>query len=487
MSEDDAVSTAARVRRGESSPGEEVANAIARVEALDGTLNVLVSERFERAMAQSEDALSGPFRGVPILVTDLRCEAAGEPYYAGMGLLARTGWTAETDAYLTGRLRAAGFVRLGRTNTPELGMTATTEPAAFGPTRNPWDHGRSPGGSSGGSAAAVASGMVPVAHGTDAAGGLRVPAAACGVVGLKPSRGRISLGPAVGESLGFVDTDGFITRTVTDAAAVLDAVAGSMPGDPCVAPPPRRPLTVAIARRPARVRVGLWREAPHGIATDPRCAAAAESAAGALAELGHEVEVVRPPALQEDGLAAAMLVRAQAAVAAELAGWERRLGRRIEAADVEPLTWALAEGGRARSALELHLSLDAFERAARGIASWCTTGHDILLSPTTPMPPAPLGTAMPADPAEALRDTTVAFAFTRPFNVTGQPAISIPVPWRAGGVPQGVQLVAAYGREDLLLGVAAELEHALPGPGSPPGPGVPPGAPSAPLGDGGGR
>lgn len=228
MSEDDAVSTAARVRRGESSPGEEVANAIARVEALDGTLNVLVSERFERAMAQSEDALSGPFRGVPILVTDLRCEAAGEPYYAGMGLLARTGWTAETDAYLTGRLRAAGFVRLGRTNTPELGMTATTEPPRSGRRATP--------GTTGARRAVRAADPRPPSPGH----GARRARDRCGRWPARPRRGlrcrgteavegRISLGPAVGESLGFVDTDGFITRTVTDAAAVLDAVAARCP------------------------------------------------------------------------------------------------------------------------------------------------------------------------------------------------------------------------------------------------------------------
>src|SRR3989440_1247169 len=248
LGDHDATALAGLIRAGEVRPLELVDAAIARIETLDPQLNSVIHRRFERARAEAAalgpgpDADAGPFAGVPFLIKDITCHQAGEPFHEGMRFLRDRQWRADSDSYLAARFRAAGLITVGRTNVPELGIVPTTEPVAYGPTRNPWDRSRSSGGSSGGSAAAVAAGLVPAAHANDGGGSIRIPASACGLVGLKPSRGRISFGPDFGEAAGGLVTDGVLTRSVRDTAAILDAIAGPMPGDPYAAPSPVRPF-----------------------------------------------------------------------------------------------------------------------------------------------------------------------------------------------------------------------------------------------------
>jgi amidase len=369
------------------------------------------------------------------------------------------------DTYLAARFRAAGFVFLGKANTPELGPVPTTEPLAYGPTRNPWDPSRSPGGSSGGSAAAVAAGLVPVAHANDGGGSIRIPASACGLVGLKPSRGRTSLGPDTGESWAGMVVEHVVSRSVRDTAAVLDCVAGYAPGDLYVAPPPARAWSEAVGTDPGRLRIGLHTRAPGGqVGVHRECVAAAEGAARLLESLGHHVEVSYPEALDDPAAGEAALAVVTTCTARDLAYWSERTGRTIGACDVEPMIWGLAEIGRSISAPDYVRAIDALHTLTRRTAAWWAGGFDLLLTPTLPEPPPTLGQfdATAEEPMRGFARGGEFVTFTLPFNVTGQPAISLPLHWNEAGLPIGVQLVAAYGCEDVLLRVAAQLEAAAP-------------------------
>src|SRR5437016_272221 len=278
----DATAQADLVRRRKVSPAELVQAAITRIERVDRELNAVIIPLFEKARAEAAGGAlpDGPFRGVPFLVKEIFAHTAGDPYHAGMKLLRRLGWVEREDTYLVTKFRAAGLVFVGRTNVPELGSLPTTEPDAYGPTRNPWDPSRSSGGSSGGAAAAVAAGLVPAAHANDGGGSIRIPASECGVVGLKPSRSRISFGPDLGEPLAGLAHEGVVTRSVRDTARLLDVLAGYEPGDPHTAPPPRRPFAAERGADPGRLRIGILVRLPGEIApTHPDCRAAAESAA----------------------------------------------------------------------------------------------------------------------------------------------------------------------------------------------------------------
>ena len=257
----DATGQAQLVRNGEVSPREVVEAAIERVEALNGELNAVIHPLFEKAL-ESEPA-DGPFRGVPMVIKDLVCTTAGDPHHEGMRFLRDLGWRADQDSWLAGRFRDAGFVFIGRTSTPELGILPTTEPEAYGPCRNPWDTSRSPGGSSGGSGAAVASGMVPIAHASDGGGSIRIPASACGLVGLKPSRGRVSMAP-LGDFASGLAIEHVVSRSVRDAAALLEWVADPPPGEPYVAPARTRAYPEEVGADPGRLRIGLMTQAPGG-------------------------------------------------------------------------------------------------------------------------------------------------------------------------------------------------------------------------------
>jgi amidase len=463
----DATAQAELVRRGKATPLELADAAIARIEKINPTLNAVIIPLFDKARAQavSPDLPQGPFRGVPRLLKDMVLRSAGDPYHAGMRFLKELNWVEPHDSHLAAQLRAAGFIFLGKTNTPELGTIPTAETVAHGATRNPWDPNRSTGGSSGGSAAAVASGMVPVAHGNDGGGSIRIPASECGLVGLKPSRGRVSLGPLAGEVWGGLAIEHVLTRSVRDSAAILDVISNPMPGDPYCAPPPLRSFASEVGATPGRLRVGLLTHAPaHTAETHPDCVAAAQDTARLLESLGHRVEDSYPPALDDGEVMAPWTTVVSSCIAWELDYWSERTGKTIVKDDVEPLTWAMAEIGRIFSAREYIAALQGLHAHGRRIASWWASGFDLLLTPTLGQPPPPLGSfpSTADEPFLSASRQTPFVTYTSPFNITGQPAISLPLCWNAVGLPIGVQLVAACGREDTLLRVAAQLEQARP-------------------------
>ena len=462
----DATAQAALVATGECKPTELVEAAIARIERLDPQLNAVISPQFQRARAEaaSTDLPRGSFHGVPILLKDLGAHLAGDPVYSGMAVLKDLDWRESGETVFAGRVREAGCLSLGRTNSPELGLAPTTEPASCGPSHNPWNLAHSPGGSSGGSAAAVAAGLVPAAHASDGGGSIRIPAAHCGLVGLKASRGRVSFGPDLGERWAGFSNEGFVTRSVRDTASLLDVVSGGVLGDPYAAAPPERPYADEVAVDPGRLRIGLLPVAPRDVATDAACIAAAHGAAELLASLGHEVEESSPEALQDPRAGSGFLTVVASSTAYALDACGEKIGRSLRPEDVEEITWAVAELGRANSAAQ-YIAAVAFNHAhSRRILGWWESGFDLLLTPTCAEPPPPLGrfVAASGNALEGFAKAIPFSAFTSPFNVTGQPAISLPLHWSDAGLPIGVQLVAATGREDLLVRVAAQLEQARP-------------------------
>jgi len=461
----DATAQAELVRRGDVAARELVDAAIARLERLNPQLNAVIHPALERARDAAAAPLpDGPFRGVPFLMKDIGGSEAGAPYHCGMRFLRDAGWIEREDAYLTRRFRSAGLVSLGRTNMPELALLPTTEPEVYGATRNPWNPTHSAGGSSGGSASAVAAGIVPAAHASDGGGSIRGPASMCGLVGLKPTRGRNSFGPALGERWSGFSVEFVVTRSVRDAAALLDVTAGAMPGDPYTAPPPRQPFASAVTSPPAPLRVGILRGAPRQVETHPECLAAVDRAARLLGDLGHHVEEAHPPALDEPEHVLAYVGIVSANVARAVEAWGQRVGRPAGERDVEPLTWVLAERGRAASATELLATIESVHAFGRRLASWWDGGVDLLVTPTQAAPPPALGylSSTPEEPLRAFMRSAPYGACTLPFNMSGQPAISLPLHWTPDGLPIGVQLAAAFGREDLLLAVAAQLEQAAP-------------------------
>ena len=451
----DAIAQAELVRSGEITPAELVESAIAQIHERNPRLNAVIHPLFDKAREQVASGLpDGPFRGVPIVLKDLVCTSAGDPYHCGMRVLRDAGWTEPEDSASVARLRAAGFVFVGRTNTPELGLMPTTEPEAYGPTRNPWNTDHSTGGSSGGSAAAVADGMVPVAHATDGGGSIRIPASECGLVGLKPSRGRTS-GRTVGPAAAVLGVEGVLTRTVRDSAAILDVLANEKPA---------RPFASEVGADPGRLRVGLMTTTPGGrVPVHDDCSSVAEATAKLLEELGHEVEIAYPAPLDELEHIIHFGALTGADTIALLDHWSAQIGRPINQEDVEPNTWMIAEMGRAITAEQLAMSLAWMGEHERRVVAWWDD-FDLLVTPTLPEPPPKLGdlTGAPEDPlAGGLRGGMIA-AFTPVFNTTGQPAISLPLHHNDAGLPIGVQLVAAPRREDVLIRTASQIERAEP-------------------------
>jgi amidase len=463
----DATAQADLVRKGDASPAELVEAAIERIERVDGEINSVIHRRFEQALDEAKgDLPDGPFRGVPFVVKDLFAPTAGDPMHNGMRALRDAGYVAPADSWLTARYRAAGFVFVGRTNTPELGLVPTTEPEAHGATHNPWATDNSPGGSSGGSAAAVAAGLVPAAHASDGGGSIRIPASMCGLVGLKVSRGRITLGPDRDES--GLSVNHVVTRSVRDSAAILDATAGCGPGDLAVAPPPLRPYVDEVGADPGRLRLGMLAKNPNGdLHAD--CQAAVRSAATLLESLGHHVDADAYPPVLDTARELAGAFGARWCVNARMGmyGAGALIGRELGKDDVEPGTWMMASIGEQVSGVDLARGLAASAHLTRQLGLWWAGGDDagaggddagaggwdLLLTPTLGAPPPPLGSDL---------NTGNLVPFTTHFNVSGQPAISLPLWWNDAGLPIGVQLVAGYGREDLLFRVAAQLEAAQP-------------------------
>ena len=463
----DATAQAELVRRGEVTPLELVDAAIARVEKVNPQLNAVITPLFEKARAQAADGPipAGPFRGVPFLLKDLVCASAGDPLHSGMRLLKEARYAAPHDTYLAAKFRAAGFICIGKTNTPEMGLNATTEPEAYGPTRNPWDPACSPGGSSGGSAAAVAAGIVPVAHANDGGGSIRIPASECGLVGLKPSRGRVSLGPDMGDAWHGLAIEGVVSRSVRDTATTLDAIAGNMPGDPYAAPQQSRPFVQEAGAHPGRLRIGVMKRSPAGGAPlHADCVAAAENVARLLESLGHAVEESHPAALDEHEYLGYFsdVVACHTVQALEEIG--QMAGKIITSSDVELWTWTFAERGVRLSAARYLAAIHWLQVWTRRVAQWWAGGFDLLLTPTLAGPPPLLGTlvASPDNPAGGWEQLLALMQFTPAYNITGQPAVSLPLYWNAAGLPIGTQLVAPLGREDVLIQMAAQLEQARP-------------------------
>ncbi len=460
----DATAQAELVRRRELTPIELVDAAIVRIERLNPKLNAVIHKHFERARAQAASELpEGPFRGVPFLLKDLGgATLKGDPNNYGTRFLRDAGYRAPATSYLVEKFVKAGLVIVGRTNAPELGAWTTTEPAAYGPTRNPWDIAHSSGGSSGGSAAAVASRMVPFAHANDGGGSIRIPASECGLVGLKPTRGRVSLGPDIGEVWEGMAIEFAVTRTVRDAAALLDVVAGSMPGDPYGAPTPTRAYRDEVGAPSGPLRIGLV-SSLNTLKVHPDCAAAVENAGRLLESLGHHVELAHPADLENPELMAGLLPIIATSQARLIEQFSGAIGRTIGLEDMDCDNWALTELGKKVSGTEYLAGVEVLNRYTRKVAVWWAGGFDLLVSPTIPEPPPPIGELVP-DPREPLKGfqrSGALTAFTLPFNVTGQPAISLPLHWTAEGLPIGVQFVASFGREDLLLRVGAQLEHTV--------------------------
>jgi len=462
----DATAQAALVRRGEVSAAELVEGAIERVEALNPVLRAVVTTLYDQARAAVAGGLSGPFAGVPYLLKDLVVEIEGTPFHEGSEFL--RGNVSTYTSELVHRLRRAGLVVIGRTNTPEFGMVPACEPRLHGPTRNPWDLQRSTSGSSGGSAAAVAARMVPMAHGNDLGGSLRFPAAACGLFGLKPTRARNPLGPEYGDVVGGWAVEHALTVSVRDSAALLDATAGPAPGDPYPAPAAARPFAAEVGADPGRLRIGYTARLPGGDRGHPDCVRALDDAVVLCADLGHDLVEADLPGL-DDRVGAAIGTVFNAATAWIVGYWVRHRGREPEPHELDPLTRAYWDAGRRVSAADYLLAVGDLQKFSRGVAGFLggveQRGVDLWLTPTMSAPPARIGeiTSTAAEPLRALANgaPTVAYPLVV-ANITGGPAMSVPLGSTPDGLPLGVHFLARFGDEATLLRLAAQIEQARP-------------------------
>jgi amidase len=455
-----ATELAALIRGGELSSTELVTAALERIESLHPTLNAFVHIDAERALEKAatigtED--DRPFAGVPIAIKDTTA-VAGMPYTMGSDLFGD--FVPGHDSYVTRRIRDAGFVLVGKTNMPEFGILPVSEPRRFGPVRNPWDTGRTPGRSSGGAAAAVASGMVPLAHGSDGGGSIRIPAACTGLVGLKPTRGRISRGPDLGDDL--LVQDGVLTRTVAETASMLDVLNGYEVGDATWAPPPPEPFTAALKKEPNRLRIGYTLTTPIDAPLDPECERATLDAAQLMSDLGHDVEEVAAPWGEEELLETFTLAFGTP-IALGIFFGGMVSGREPSEELVEPLSWTMWNGIRDRSALDYLLARTQLGGISRGIvALW--ESHDVVMTPALAERPVPIGEidSCSDDPWDDFRRSGRFTPYTALYNITGQPAMSVPLFHGDDGLPTAVQIAARPADESTLLSLAAQLETARP-------------------------
>ena len=456
-----ALDLARMVREGELTARELTEASLGRIEAVNPTLNAFTLVDAEGALAAADAIQAGdrrPFAGVPLPIKDLFAPVAGLRMAQGSDLLGD--YTPDYDCALVRRFREAGFVIVGKTATPEFGIPPITEPRRFGPTRNPWDPTRTPGGSSGGAAAAVAAGAVPVAHGSDGGGSIRIPAACCGLVGLKPARNRISRSPDIGEHM--LSTDGALTRTVADCAALLDVMAGPEPGDANWAPPPAEPFAVTAARDPGRLRVGMTLDPPVETDLDVTCEQATRDAAELLADMGHDVTEVAAPWKGAD-LFGPFSVMWAANVGISVVHGELVTGRQVGEEDLESLTWTLYRRSLEHSSVEYLGAVALLQGFARHVMSlWAD--FDVLLIPALAKRPVAIG-EIDTCASDAMGEFMKAAEFTpytAIFNVTGQPAISVPLFHGDDGLPLAVQLVGPQAGEGVLLSLARQLEEARP-------------------------
>ncbi len=458
----DGLAQAELVRRGDVQPIELLEAAIARAERVNPALNAIVAPLYEpaRDAARGGKLPEGPFRGVPFLLKDLIASYRGARMTGGSAFFGD--YVPDHDSELVARFRRAGLVIFGKTNTPEFGILPTAESKLLGPCHNPWNPSRIAGGSSGGSAAAVAAGIVPMAHGNDGGGSIRIPASCCGIFGLKPTRARTPLGPDVGDIMGGLVVEHALTRTVRDSAALLDATCGPDAGDPYRAPPRARPFLEEVSAEPGRLRVAFTTRAPSGAKIDRECVAAVHDAARLLESLGHSVEEDAPE-IPGPLMVQSFLTVWRAGTAAAVDGMALVTGRAPTPELLEPLTWALAEQGRQISSSSYLLAQSALQAVARQIARFMLR-YEVWLTPTLAEPPLPLGSFEPA-PANPLAgfDRAVQFVpFTPLANLSGQPAMSVPLYWSGDGLPVGVHFFGRFGDEATLFRLAAQLEAARP-------------------------
>lgn len=479
----DALSLAALVKKGETTPLELTEAAIQRIEKINPQLNAVIYKMYDEARRVAKSDLpDGPFKGVPFLLKDLITTYAGTPHARGTKGLKKADYMSPEDNELMRRFRATGLVTLGKTNTPEFGLQGVTEPEAFGPTLNPWDITLTPGGSSGGTAAAVASGMVPFGSGGDGGGSIRMPASCCGLFGLKPSRGRAPMAPNGVMWHGAV-VEHVLTRSVRDSAAMLDAIHGDAPGMPYTIKPPERPYLQEVSTDPEVLKIAFTKQSPFGNPLHPECMVAVEKTAKILEGLGHHLEEAKPDydALE---LAKSFTVMYLSEAAHEVAELEKPLGRKATRHDVEAITWVSHLLGKAHSALELVQALDVWNKVARIIGRFHEK-YDLFLSPTIAVLPPEKGSLQPSagerrlvniintlNAGKLLKGSGIveemakknfsAMPFTQVANVTGQPAMSVPMHWTEKGIPVGVHFTAANGDEALLFRVAGQLERAAP-------------------------
>lgn len=457
----DATAQAELVRRGEVTPLELVDAAIERIERVNPDLNAVVTPMYDIAReAASGELPNGPFTGVPFLLKDLMAGYAGTRLTFG-SVFARD-FVSAHDSELVARLKRAGLIVLGKTNTPEFGLLPTTESRLLGPCRNPWNPELTSGGSSGGSAAAVAAGLVPMAHASDGGGSIRIPASCCGLFGLKPTRARNPLGPGLGEVMGGLVVEHAVTRTVRDSAALLDATSGPDIGDPYWAPPPARPFKEEVGADPGRLRIAFTAR-PHGRDDiHPDCARAVLEAAELCAELGHEMEEASPE-VDWEAVNPIFMAIWSAGCAWSVDGMAMSLKRRPAPDELEPMTWRLYEMGHELDAGRYLLSLTSMHMVSRRIARFFVD-HDLWLTPTLGEPPLSLGTMVskPDFPLYPMKRAETFVPITPICNLTGQPAMTVPLHWNADGLPIGVHFAARFGDEATLFRLAAQLEQARP-------------------------
>jgi len=457
----DALGLAELVNKGDVSPTELLNEAIERTEKFNPKLNAVVLKHYDEAKQLIADGLpNGPFKGVPFLLKDLHLLWKGT--VTSFGSAAWDGYVADHNTTLTDRYLKSGLVIFGKTNSPELGLAGTTEPRLYGATHNPWNLEHSPGGSSGGAAAAVAAGILPLANASDGGGSIRIPASACGLFGIKPTRGRTPIGPDRGEGWGGMSISHAVSRTVRDSAALLDATTGEAPGDPYASPTPARSFLEEVSTPTGKLRIAFNTRRPDGSKPEAEVEQAILNAAKLCEELGHKV-VEAAPTLdpQAMGDAQATLVGANVALTLQQRG--EALGRGLTQNDVENITWLIAEAAKSRSSVDYANASLFIHQMGRLMATFMET-HDVYLCPVLGTPPPKLGvlSMMTEDVGDYLESITRIMPYAGLFNMTGQPSMSVPLHWTSDGLPVGAMFTGRFGDDATLFRLAAQLEEALP-------------------------